>query len=396
MKKRLTIPLDRYHGQDGPRQRRNTLNRARYMVKKCLEADAERVDSVAGPSGISDVPASAVAVDVQDVPTTAADVPEIIEQTELEAESEDDDTDVSFDEVYDEDLSDEFDGEDVDPEIVEQTEPETTDERFRHALKEWFFLNNITLQALSKLLSVVRMVSPNLPKSAKAFLQSKAVTVPTTTIAGGEYWHRGVGNGLKRVYRNIDRPKDVSIYVNIDGLPLYRQSMLQAWPVLGTIVEEPKLRPFVIGVFCGKKKPQHIEEYLRPFVDEMRDLMATPCIVNGFIVNVRLQAFICDTPARAFLKGTVHSNGYHGCQKCTAVLQPVENSHELTYPLEKADLRTDQAFGPLPNISTYPFENLLYSIKRSVHSGFQPLQQICNKILDIEAFELSSPANPTA
>ncbi|XP_058059965.1 uncharacterized protein LOC131216708 [Anopheles bellator] len=143
MKKRLTIPLDRYHGQDGPRQRRNTLNRARYMVKKCLEADAERVDSVAGPSGISDVPASAVAVDVQDVPTTAADVPEIIEQTELEAESEDDDTDVSFDEVYDEDLSDEFDGEDVDPEIVEQTEPETTDERFRHALKEWFFLNNV-------------------------------------------------------------------------------------------------------------------------------------------------------------------------------------------------------------------------------------------------------------
>lgn len=65
----------------------------------------------------------------------------------------------------------------------------------------------------------------------------------------------------------------------------------------------PDIKPMVVGLFCGDRKPGSIEEFMRPFVDESIDVLRNGVKVNGHHIHIRLRCFICDSPARSFLKG---------------------------------------------------------------------------------------------
>lgn len=58
-----------------------------------------------------------------------------------------------------------------------------------------------------------------------------------------------------------------------------------------------------IAIFLGTSKPDSLEEFLRPFVNEITDVLNHGFFVNGHKITVRLRCFICDSPARAFIKG---------------------------------------------------------------------------------------------
>lgn len=60
-----------------------------------------------------------------------------------------------------------------------------------------------------------------------------------------------------------------------------------------------------IGVFYGDSKPDNIEEYLTPFVEEMGQITKNGVMMKGHVISVRIRCFICDSPARAFIKGTL-------------------------------------------------------------------------------------------
>lgn len=42
-------------------------------------------------------------------------------------------------------------------------------------------------------------------------------------------------------------------------------------------------------------------------------------------------------------------------------------------------------FGPLPSISSYPFENALYTIKKRLRNGKSPLTQVANRIAELQS-----------
>lgn len=46
-----------------------------------------------------------------------------------------------------------------------------------------------------------------------------------------------------------------------------------------------------------------MEEFLKPFVDEMEGILAKGISINGHQLSMKLRAIICDSPARAFIKG---------------------------------------------------------------------------------------------
>lgn len=71
----------------------------------------------------------------------------------------------------------------------------------------------------------------------------------------------------------------------------------------------------VIAIWCGESKPI-LNEFLRPFVDELNELLRHGVMINGFQIKVFVRCFICDSPARAHIKGTVNFNHRFGCQKC--------------------------------------------------------------------------------
>uniref|UniRef100_A0A182PUL9 Uncharacterized protein n=1 Tax=Anopheles epiroticus TaxID=199890 RepID=A0A182PUL9_9DIPT len=69
-----------------------------------------------------------------------------------------------------------------------------------------------------------------------------------------------------------------------------------------TIFELPQAPVMVAGLFCGLKKPESLEEYLHPMVNELNCLMQRGININGFQVAIKLRAIVADTPARAFIK----------------------------------------------------------------------------------------------
>lgn len=66
----------------------------------------------------------------------------------------------------------------------------------------------------------------------------------------------------------------------------------------------PHIQPMVIAIWCGyHNKPKDLNGYLREFVTELNDVLECGVSVNEHHINVGFRCFVCDTLARAYIKG---------------------------------------------------------------------------------------------
>ncbi|XP_047037898.1 uncharacterized protein LOC124643091 isoform X2 [Helicoverpa zea] len=65
---------------------------------------------------------------------------------------------------------------------------------------------------------------------------------------------------------------------------------------------------------------------------------------NESKIKVKLRAFICDSPARALIKGVTNFNGKHGCLKCTVIGEYSHKSNTVTFPKSNCPKRNDKDF----------------------------------------------------
>lgn len=63
----------------------------------------------------------------------------------------------------------------------------------------------------------------------------------------------------------------------------------------------------IVGIWCGEGKPNNLDEFLSQFVAELNIILQNGITVNGHNVKIGIRCFICDAPARAFIKGIVIS-----------------------------------------------------------------------------------------
>ncbi|XP_035792098.1 uncharacterized protein LOC118466621 [Anopheles albimanus] len=231
-------------------------------------------------------------------------------------------------------------------------------------LKVWSLEKKVPHATLTPLLKgMARFLHQHpLPKDARTLLRTPRVAATITPIAGGEYWHRGLEKALRLSFSDLSQDKTVSLDFNVDGLSLFNRTTKQTWTILGKVFEEPRMDVFVIGLFYGDSKPKRIEEFLEPFVEETNRLMNDPIKINDKLLKVQIRCFVCNTPARAFLRATIGANSYEECLKCKAIGEKVNigGKQQVSYPLEKADDRTDEEF-------------------RSLSSGMHPLEQTVDK-----------------
>jgi len=192
------------------------------------------------------------------------------------------------------------------------------------------------------LLKLLLKSHPDLPKDPRTLMRSQK-DLPVQKIAGGLYYHFGIASGLSSVFEEVGVVGCyINLQVNIDGLPLFKSTSGQFWPILGLVSNCLKRRPFVIGLFYGNAKPTSAEQYLHPFLTELAHVQE-----NGFLHRqtkyvVKLTAVVCDTPARAFVKNTKGHSGYHECDKCSH--EGVYSERRMTFPETNARLRTDESF----------------------------------------------------
>ena len=135
----------------------------------------------------------------------------------------------------------------------------------------------------------------------------------STALFNGKYTYFGVRKTIEKIVTTSNYTNRKSnLTVNIDGLPLFKSSSLQLWPIL---IRFSSFKPVPVALYCGYKKPD-MGEYLVEFVDEMEKLLSEPLVVNGSSYELSVYTFTCDAPARALLKGIVQHMGYYACEKC--------------------------------------------------------------------------------
>ena len=114
--------------------------------------------------------------------------------------------------------------------------------------------------------------------------------------------------------------------MNIDGLPLFKSSNKNLWPILACIVENKNTNtiPFPIALFCGNGKPSNCTDFLRDFLIEYKELNENGLTVNQNHYFCKINALVCDAPARQYLKFIKSHNGYYGCERCVIKGESIE------------------------------------------------------------------------
>ncbi|XP_046873097.1 uncharacterized protein LOC124465386 isoform X1 [Hypomesus transpacificus] len=206
-------------------------------------------------------------------------------------------------------------------EMVSESDDDTDEEHVSllDSLANWAVQFSISLVALTALLTLLRVYHPELPKDARTVLKTE-INYKIQEKCGGLYHYTGIlaalRNTLSQHIRNVADGFKFKLQINIDGLPLFKSTNIQFWPILGLLLSVPMKEPVVIGIFCGSKKPYPAEEFLQDFTCELQQLQRG-FDFSGKKVFLEMVSVVCDTPARAFVKNTKAHNGYHGCDKCS-------------------------------------------------------------------------------
>uniref|UniRef100_A0A182PWS7 MULE transposase domain-containing protein n=1 Tax=Anopheles epiroticus TaxID=199890 RepID=A0A182PWS7_9DIPT len=285
----------------------------------------------------------------------------------------------------------------------------------------------------------------DIPSDTRTLLQTNRAQAIIKDINGGKFWYYGIEKCISNYFSNKRPPfAELSINIFVDGLPLYKSSSIQFWPILLSLHDMPNVSPMVVGVFCGAKKPGNVEEYLRSLVEELKTILHTGISICGTNMSLKLRAIIADSRARSFIKGVANFNAINGCLKCTCEEEYSHDSHTVIFKgvhyvrrtdndfrkkvyvtilstdfykqnwhvakemliefvLLYSDIYGDQFitsnvhnplhiydevefFGALNTLSTYPFENKLQHLKKLLRSRRQDLQQLINRLSELESF----------
>ncbi|KAL2089217.1 hypothetical protein ACEWY4_016116 [Coilia grayii] len=170
-------------------------------------------------------------------------------------------------------------------------------------LTRWAVEENIPHSSLGRLLKILKCHHPSLPADPRTLLKTKRSEVMNVkSKAGGTYYHFGT---LASMTATLEA----------------HQSMLSEG-------------------MCLELQPE-LHEYMEDFVQDVNS-MERGFQFKGMNLQLKLQAMVCDAPARAFLKCVKGHTGYSGCEKCTQEGEYMNN--RVVFPDTNAPLRRDEDF----------------------------------------------------
>ena len=203
----------------------------------------------------------------------------------------------------------------------------------REFLRRWAIEMNPTIETVNSLLAHLNLFMPNIPKSAIT-LKENLTKINVKELCGGHYYYLSIREAINLYIRDYSCVTTIDLVINIDGVQAYHSRKDSFWPILATLND---MGPFIVAIWYGRGKPNDVSVYLQDFISEMNILFS-----DGYKnVSIKLKAFICDSPARCFLKCICNFNSYYGCERCT--VRGVYNRGVRLVDLT-SDLRTDDMF----------------------------------------------------
>lgn len=216
---------------------------------------------------------------------------------------------------------------------------------FRQKLATWAAKNNCHRGTVNELLGILRKEGHSLPKDSRTLLSTPR-TVSTSSKCGGQYVYLGIEHGVRQILSEnpsfVEKNKRIQLKVNVDGLPLFKSSSSQFWPILGCFGNQ---KVFVIALYYGNTKPSSVEEYLEDFLQELARLKRDGVTFESNKLSLNVHCFLCDAPARCFLKCIIGHTGYYACERC--IIKGTWNGRVVFNCNEQCELRTEENFSNL-------------------------------------------------
>ncbi|XP_065643386.1 uncharacterized protein LOC136084787 [Hydra vulgaris] len=277
--------------------------------------------------------------------------------------------------------------------------------------------HNLTRDAINDILLILsqsgKFEKCDIPKDARTLIKTPS-SIDVLSKCDGSYIYIGLKKGIDDIFaiNNVEVDTNfITIDVNIDGLPIQRSNNLQFWPILCSIVNIISF-PFLVAIYSGSAKPSSVHDFLQDFVTEVNNLTFNGLVINEKHYKFNLRSFICDAPARAFVRCCSGHTSKNGCERCTSVAECYER--RIVYTNDNANLRTDAEFrsnayplhkngnspclliNNLDMVRSFviePMHNLFLGVcrrflfflkfKSKIHISFAQQQLISNRMLDI-------------
>lgn len=237
----------------------------------------------------------------------------------------------------------------------------------------FFLVFNISVRVMNYLLNLMAEEGMNVPrtvyllKKMANYSPQKVQILRTTAGHHGEFAYISIKENLLYCLSNKllhfkSLFNDIKISINIDGLPLFKSSPVQAWPILMTIRDFSFKKPLPIGIYVGYAKPNlhSFIQYLHSELVEFKDYV-TLSNVNIKIVDI---LFVCDAPARAFLQCVKGHSGYNGCPYCRIKGDYSHLHHKVIFPFSSNFVARQ--------------DNLYSSFSENNQLSLSPLFDICS------------------
>lgn len=149
----------------------------------------------------------------------------------------------------------------------------TTDsgcEKVTQILQEWVRLHGPTIPMVNDLLHRLDEVHPGLPADYRS-LMGTAQKLTIKTVEPGFYYHFGVCSGINYLTTKVVslcQLESFNLHIFIDGAKVYKSSNVTIWPIFGRLRQLIEC-PFVIGIYCGCKKPSSANDFLADCISEL-------------------------------------------------------------------------------------------------------------------------------
>ena len=180
-------------------------------------------------------------------------------------------------------------------------------------IARWAVDNSITRTALTSLLHILDANGLEVPKDARTILKTPR-NVETSPMGLGNFCYLGLKPALLRALNEVKPShKELKLMVNIDGLPLFKSSSTQIWPIL---VKFDSSSPYIVALYAGEGHPENLGDFLKDFLEESTVLSEEGVFYEDVQYSVKLWLMICDAPARAYLKCIKSHTGYYACERC--------------------------------------------------------------------------------
>jgi len=166
-----------------------------------------------------------------------------------------------------------------------------------------------------------------LPSCAKTLLKTPR-TIQIRNLGNGKYYYFGVSDRIKKcieegltrfqfpIMQKLNIDNLITISISTDGIPIFKSSNTQMWPILFKVDQAINPKPYVAGLYCGETKPSVLGEFFSDFVCEFLKLESEGLVVNNLPYVIRISCIIADAPARSFIKAIKCHTAYHGCERC--------------------------------------------------------------------------------